>query len=97
MAPRSPAPHDGALLVRRGILIAAAALAALLLLLLWPVAAALHAVVAAAIQARGDLIATSLLVFALGRKLDTQANVAAIVRRENEHPVHVADVRLGRV
>jgi hypothetical protein len=110
MAPRSPAPHDGALLVRRGILIATAVLAVLLLLLLWPVAAALRDAVAAAIQARADLIATVLLVialllaiglvrivFAVGRKLDAQADQAAIVRLENQHPVHLADVRQGRV
>jgi len=35
--------------------------------------------------------------FALGRRLDAQADVAAIVRLENEHPIHVADVRQGRV
>jgi hypothetical protein len=110
MAPPSPAPHDGALLVRRGVLLAAAALAALLLLLLWPIAAALRDAITAGIQARGDLIATALLliallkaigllriVFALGRKLDAQADQAAIVRLENQHPIHVADVRQGHL
>jgi hypothetical protein len=109
MAPRSSAPHDGALLVRRGILITTTALAALLLLLLWPVAAALRDALAARIQARGDLIASALLViallmaiglvrivFAVGWKLDAQADVAAIVRLENQRAVHVADVRQGQ-
>ena len=84
MAPRSPAPHDGALFLRRGVLIATAVLATLLLLLLWPVAPALRDALAALIQARGDLIATSLLViglmrivFAVGCRLDAQAEVAA--------------------
>jgi hypothetical protein len=66
------------------VLIAMVVLAALLLLLLWPVAPALRDALAAFIQARGDLIATSLLViglmrivFAVGRRLDAQAEVAA--------------------
>jgi hypothetical protein len=84
-------------------------LAALLLFLLCPVAA-LRDAITGTLQANDDLIATSLLVialllalglvrivFAVGRKLDAQADVAAIVRLENEHPVHVADVRQGRV
>jgi hypothetical protein len=82
----------------------------LLLLLLWPVTAVLRDALAALLEAHGDLIASALLViallptlglirivFAVGRKLDAQADVAAIVRPHNEHPVHVADVRRGRV
>ena len=105
--PPSPA-HRG--LLPRGALITTAALVVLLLLLLWPVAAALRDALAALVQTHGDLIASALLVitlllvlglvrivFAVGRKLDAQADVAAIVRMENEHPVHVADVRHGRV
>jgi hypothetical protein len=64
MAQQFPAPHDGALLVRRSILITTLITAALLLLLLWPVAPALRDALAAFIQARGDLIATALLVIA---------------------------------
>jgi hypothetical protein len=98
-------------LLPRVVLLAAAVLAALLLLiLLWPIAAALRDAVAALVQAHGDLIATALLViallltlglirivFAVGRKLDAQADVAAIMRLENQHPIHVADVRRSRV
>jgi hypothetical protein len=81
------------------VLIAMVVLATLLLLLLWPVAPALRDALAAFIQARGDLIASTLLVitlllaiglirivFAVGQKLDAQADVAAIVRRPSHAP-----------
>jgi hypothetical protein len=109
MMPEPPSPAHRALLPRV-VLIATAVLAALLLLLLWPVAILLRDALAALIQAQGDLIASALLiitlllalglvriVFAFGRRLDAQADVAAIVRLENEHPVHVADVRHGHL
>jgi hypothetical protein len=109
MKPEPSSPAHRALLPRV-VLIAAAVLVALLLPLLWPIAAALRDAVAAAIQAHGDLAATALLViallltlglirivFALGRRLDAQADVAAILRLENQHPIHVADVRRSRV
>jgi hypothetical protein len=108
MMPEPPSPVHRAFLPGV-VLIAAAVLAVLLFLLLWPVAA-LRDSLAALVQVRGDLIASALLVialllarglirivFAFGRRLDAQADVAAIVRLENEHPVHVADVRRGRV
>jgi hypothetical protein len=92
------------------MLIATLITAALLLLLLWPVAAALRDAISSTLQAHGDLIATALLVialllalglirivFAVGRKLDAQADVAAIMRLENQHPIHVADLRQGQL
>jgi hypothetical protein len=93
----------------QGVVLIATLITAALLLLLWPVATALRDALAAFIQAHGDLIASALLiialllslgliriVFAVGRRLDAQADVAAIVRPHNEHPVHVADVRQGQ-
>jgi len=94
MRPEPSSPAHRALLAHV-VLIAMAVLAVLLLVLLWLVATALRDAVAALVQAHGDRIASALLVitlllaiglirivFAVGRKLDAQADVAVIVRRQ---------------
>ncbi len=91
----------------RLILLAGALIAPMaILILIWPAARAFSDTMTVAIRANGNLIAAAVLiiglllalgvvriVFAYGRKLDAQAAHAAIVRMQNDQPIHILDLR----
>lgn len=78
----------------------------ILLIFIWPIGRALGQVVAGAITAHPRLtvalifafvamllVATVRVAFAWGRKIEHQADVAGVVKMQNDQPIHVLDLR----
>lgn len=97
-----PSPTSLATLLWRAAFASGVALTALLVILLWPAARA----VGEALARYGDLVAGVLLAFgvllllavvriafALGRRLEAQADQAALAHMPNGHPIHLRDLR----